>query len=447
MDSTNGNIALHGSPNKGLFGATAGFFIGFAAVSLFGPTAKLLNKTILMTSVQLGLLVAMPNLSGSLLRIPFGAWVDTTGGRKPFLILLLLSAVGMAGLSSLFFFVGPENLTISHYPLLLFLALLCGCGIATFSVGIGQVSYWFPKKKQGWALGAYAGFGNIAPGLFSYLIPLLIGVYALTGTYLIWLGLLLFGVVLYFFTAPNAYFFQLYREGKKLSREEAEKRAREQGQELFPQGGVWDGLWRAARIWRTWALVFLYFTTFGGFLALTAWFPTYWQEFFGKELATAGALTMLYSVLASVIRVPGGIMSDKIGGITTIFVSIVTMLAGSFFLMFAHSYGLAVVGLLLMGAGMGVNNAGVFKLVPHYIAEAVGGGAGWVGGLGALGGFVIPPVLGYFVQRQGITGYATGFVVFVGLSIVSLLLVWLLKQAEGKLTEEQVAEKLQTAKA
>src|SRR5680860_707769 len=109
----NGN--LKGNPNKGLIGTTLGFFVGFAAVSLFGPTAKLLDQTMMMTSFQLGLLVAMPNLSGSLLRIPFGAWVDTSGGRKPFLILLALSAVGMAGLAALLSLVGPKNLTIDYY--------------------------------------------------------------------------------------------------------------------------------------------------------------------------------------------------------------------------------------------------------------------------------------------------------------------------------------------
>lgn len=431
MTQNKNAYSLTGNPNEGLVGATLGFFVGFAAVSLFGPTAKLIDHTMMMTSVQLGLLVAMPNLSGSLLRIPFGAWVDTTGGRKPFLILLILSAVGMLGLASLFYFVGPGNLTIQFYPALLLFALLCGCGIATFSVGIGQVSYWFPKEKQGWALGAYAGFGNIAPGLFSFLIPLLIGALALTGTYFIWLAFLIIGIVLYFFLGPNAYFFQLFKEGKGLERSKAIAIAREHGQEIFPQGGVWEGLWKAAKIWKTWALVFLYFTTFGGFLALTAWFPTYWQEYFHTKLALAGALTMLYSVLASVIRVFGGVISDRIGGVTTVLFSMLITLIGALLLTFSISFGLAITGLLCMGIGMGISNAGVFKLVPHYIAKAVGGGAGWVGGLGALGGFVIPPVLGFFVQKQGPTGYARGFSVFIGLTIVSLLLTWLLKNKDA----------------
>ncbi|MGD9898590.1 MAG: nitrate/nitrite transporter [Calditrichaceae bacterium] len=431
------NSLLTGSPIKALFGTTAGFFVGFAAVSLFGPTAKLINQTMMMTSVQLGLLVAMPNLSGSLLRIPFGAWVDTTGGRKPFLILLLLSFLGMSGLFILLYTVGPENLNMNHYPVLLFLALFSGCGIATFSVGIGQVSYWFPKQKQGWALGAYAGFGNIAPGLFSFLIPLLIGILALTNTYAVWLIVLVAGIVLYFLYAPNAFYFQIHKEGKGKSAGESRHVAADAGQEIFPQGGVLEGLIKAALIWRTWALVFLYFTTFGGFLALTVWFPTYWQEYFGTDLKTAGALTMLYSVLASLVRVAGGSASDRFGGVPTIIFSITTMIIGAVLLIFSNMTILAITGLILMAVGMGVNNAGVFKLVPQYISEAVGGGAGWVGGLGALGGFLIPPLLGFFVESQGIQGYASGFFVFVGLAALSLVVVLFLRktdmtsQAEG----------------
>ena len=423
-------MEITGSPNRGLFGATIGFFVGFAAVSLFGPTAKLLDENMMMTSVQLGLLVAMPNLSGSLLRIPFGAWVDTTGGRKPFLILLGMSAVGMMGLALLLSLVGPANLTIEYYPLLLLFALLCGSGIASFSVGIGQVSYWFPRERQGWALGAYAGFGNIAPGLFSYLIPLIIGAIAITGTYWIWLGFLLAGTVAYHFLTPNAYFFQLRDRG--LSFEDAKSEARVLGQELFPQEGLWEGLIKAAKIWRTWPLVFLYFTTFGGFLALTAWFPTYWQEFFSKSLAVAGGLTMLYSVLASVIRVPGGILADRIGGVTTLVMAMFLTALGAIVLAVGGSFTLAIVGLLCMAVGMGVSNAGVFKLVPQYVEEAVGGGSGWVGGLGALGGFAIPPVMGLFVEMQGPVGYSNGFLVFVALTLLSLGLIYLLKKTEEK---------------
>jgi len=71
----------------------------------------------------------------------------------------------------------------------------------------------------------------------------------------------------------------------------------------------------------------------------------------------------------------------------------------------------------------------VFKMVPQAVPHAVGGAAGWVGGLGALGGFVIPPVLGFAVRNLGKNGYAIGFIVFVFLALFSLSMAWILKYA------------------
>jgi NNP family nitrate/nitrite transporter-like MFS transporter len=88
---------------------------------------------------------------------------------------------------------------------------------------------------------------------------------------------------------------------------------------------------------------------------------------------------------------------------------------------------LAIPGIVLMAFGMGVSNAGVFKIVPQAVPRAVGGAAGWVGGLGALGGFVIPPVLAFAVADLGQRGYAIGFILFVFLALFSLTMAWILK--------------------
>jgi NNP family nitrate/nitrite transporter-like MFS transporter len=408
-----------------LLGATLGFFVGFAAVSLFGPTAQRFQEAMGLNPVMVGLLVAAPALSGSLLRIPFGAWVDTTGGRRPFLVLLGLSFAGMTGLLMLSWALYPEGLTASFYPLVILLGVLSGCGIATFSVGIGQVSYWFPANRQGGALGAYAGLGNIAPGLFAFLLPISLVHWGLAGSYLAWLVLLGVGIAVYYMTGLNAPYFQLRAHGSSVA--EARAAAEGLGQEIFPAGGAFHGLGIAARIWKTWALVFIYFTTFGGFIALTAWFPTYWVSFFGLSLATAGALTAMYSVGASLIRVPGGIAADRIGGEVTAVGSLLVTLAGAVLLTLSHRYGLSVAGAVLMAIGMGVANAAVFKLVPQEVKEAVGGAAGWVGGLGAFGGFAIPPILGLFVRSKGDAGYAAGFITFVILAVASLALAFVLR--------------------
>ena len=395
---------IKGRPSEGLFGATLGFFIGFAAVALFGTTAAKVKDLIGLSPLAVGFLVAMPSLSGSLLRIPFAAWVDTVGGRKPFLLLLGISIAGMAGLTSLMFSLYPGQLTPAHAPLIFILGLLSGCGIATFSVGTGQVSYWFPKSSQGKALGIYAGVGNLAPGIFSFLLPLVLGWVGMAGAYLVWLIFLVIGTLLYYLLGRNAPFFQLITQGADL--ETAIATAKSYGQEMFPSGKVKESLIISARNWKTWLLVAIYFTTFGGFMALTSWLPTYWKSFFAISVETAGLYTALYSILASLMRIGGGFVSDRLGGERTILLSLGVTFLGALMISFSGSVALSLAAVFVLAIGMGISNAAVFKLVPQEVPKAVGGASGWVGGLGAFGGFTLPPLLGAIVSSQGQAGYS-----------------------------------------
>ncbi|MFB6095550.1 MAG: nitrate/nitrite transporter [Halodesulfurarchaeum sp.] len=212
-----------------------------------------------------------------------------------------------------------------------------------------------------------------------------------------------------------------------------------EGQEVFPESTPVQSLLTSATVWKTWPLVVLYFTTFGGFLALTAWFPTYWKEFFGLGDQLAGLFTGLFSVYASLIRVPGGSLADRIGGEATAALALSALLGGAILLTLFGSYLPAILGAALIGTGMGVNNAAVFKKVPEEVPEAVSGASGWVGGLGAFGGFVIPPVMGWFVGAMGDVGYARGFVTFVGLAVLSLALVALLHRTPSRVGAEEPA--------
>ncbi len=418
---------IKGAPRDGLIGATLGFFIGFAAVALFGPTANKLKDLMHLTPVALGFLVAMPSLSGSLLRIPFAAWVDTVGGRKPFLVLLGISIAGMLGLTLLILFRYPSGMTPSLVPLLFLLGILCGAGIATFSVGTGQVSYWFPKASQGGALGIYAGVGNLAPGIFSFLLPVALSGLGMFGSYLAWLIFLVIGTALYYRLGRNAPYFQLRAQG--LDHEQAKTAAAGRGQEMFPSGNFQDSLLRSARVGKTWLLVVIYFTTFGGFLALTSWLPTYWKSFLGVDAVTAGALAGLYSILASLVRVAGGRISDRLGGEMTLRMALAVTILGAVLLSLSHAFALSLAAEILLALGMGVSNAGVFKLVPQVVPQAVGGASGWVGGLGAFGGFTLPPLFGLVVAAQGTGGYASGFYLLVGLAALSLVLTYWLGHA------------------
>lgn len=423
--------AVRGTPTQGLVGATVGFFVGFAAVSLFGPTVRFLQTAAGLSAGLAGLLISIPNLTGSLLRIPFSAMVNRDGGRIPFLILLGSAAVGVAGIWAILAF-APDRLG-EFFPLLLVFGALGGAGIATFSVGISQTSFWYPQRAQGSALAAYAGIGNIAPGLFALLLSLLIPVIGLSGSYLAWLIFLLVGVAAYAVLGRNAPSFQLERSG--MARADAIALARRgHGQELVPKSSVGQVLADSAKVWQTWAMVFIYFTSFGGFIALTSWLPKYWGSFFGLELRLTGLLTALFSISASLIRVAGGPISDRFGGERTAIGALGLIGAGAVVMSVALSIPVAIVGIVMLAIGMGVANAATFKLVAQEVPHAVSGAAGWVGGLGAFGGFVIPIMLAEFLTTdgRGDRGYATGFLVFVAFALVAAVLVFAMHASRAR---------------
>jgi MFS transporter, NNP family, nitrate/nitrite transporter len=427
------NAAIAGTPGRGLSGATLGFFVGFAAVALLGPITHHLQSELRLTPLELGLALAAPMLSGSLLRIPFALWVDIGGGRRPMLVLLGLSIVGMAGLLILLDSAGANEIGGGFFPALLALATLCGCGIATFSVGIAQVSYWFPRAEQGRALGVYAGLGNMAPGIFSFLLPLAIASWGIAGAYWAWMIFLAAGALAYALVGVDAWYFQLVRSG--VPGDEAAGAAANQGQALFPNSDTHVCMLEAARSASAWALVALYFVSFGGFLALTAWLPAYWSLYHRLPITSAGMLTALFSLTASGSRVVGGFIADRIGGRQTCRMAFLTIIAGAIVMASAAQVPLAVAAELAMAVGMGFANAAVFKMVPEYVPDAVGGAAGLVGGLGAFGGFVLPPLLAGFVQIAGVEGYARGFVLEAALALVAAIVATRL--APSALDEER----------
>lgn len=407
---------LKGNPTIGLVMGTWGFFIGFAAVALYGPAAKYFQEQMQLGGLALGLLVAAPQLTGSLLRIPFGAWVDRVGGRLPMITLFCLSLVGMWGL--VFILLTVKSLTIAAYPIVVMFGFLSGCGVASFSVGVPQVSYWYPQSRQGTVLGAYGGIGNLAPGIFTLILPYAIASWGLAVSYFAWFSFLTVGTAIYVWLARDAYYFQLRQYGCDAATSRTV--AQQNGQQLFPNERVWQAVIAAAEDPRTWGLVALYFVSFGGFLALTVWFPTYWTNFHHLDVKTAAMLGGLgFSLLAAVIRVYGGMLSEKIGGERTALIAFAGVLIGALILTVVQDFYQALAGELLIALGMGIGNAAVFKMVPKFVPDAVGGASGIVGGLGALGGFIIPPFLGAVVDALGTPGYAGGFFTYVLLAVMA----------------------------
>jgi NNP family nitrate/nitrite transporter-like MFS transporter len=137
-----------------------------------------------------------------------------------------------------------------------------------------------------------------------------------------------------------------------------------------------------------------------------------------KSAAALGGIG--FSLLAAIIRVFGGMMSERFGGERTAVVAFVAVLVGALMLTYLDAFSQALIGQLLIAAGMGVANAAVFKMLPKYVPDAGGGAAGIVGGFGALGGFIIPPFLGAVVDALGDQGYAGGFFAYVLLGAMAI---------------------------
>ena len=240
------------NPRAALAWTTLAFFAGFAGVSAFGPIVPKLKQAMDVDPFLMGILAASPALTGSLLRIPFGAMVDRMGGKKPILILLLLAAAGVAGITLMFSLVGTPR--AAHYPFFLIFGILCGCGIAVFSVGVPAVSYWYPQRKQGTALAVYGGLGNLAPGMFALLLPFLVVSLGFTWSYVLWLVALLAMTFLVFARMKDAPYFQYKEMGMDIDPDALLLAC---GEELVPTGKAMDSIRKAGADWRTWVLTYL----------------------------------------------------------------------------------------------------------------------------------------------------------------------------------------------
>mmetsp|Transcript_42965 Transcript_42965/g.98676 ORF Transcript_42965/g.98676 Transcript_42965/m.98676 type:complete len:702 (-) Transcript_42965:26-2131(-) len=439
-----------GNAGAALMAATMGFFAGCASVPFLGAAAAQKEFQVLLNHAScdivqsewapqgceesclspqpLSFLIAAPSLTGSLLRIPVAACVDSIGGKKPFTVLLLVAIIGMLGMVALLYALenSKQHLLCGNgccvYWLLIFLGEMVGCGIAVFPVGAAQISYWFPRRQHGQVLGFYAGCGNMSPGIIMLVFPFLVESLGLVWTYSVWLVGLIIATTFYYLLSTDAAYFQLLDNG--AAPEVAKTVAsQEHMQEVLPHIGQMRSLWLSALSWKTWALASVYFVTFGGFVGLTSWLPTFWSNLHSVKATTAGGYTAWFSLGTSFWRVPGGWLSDWMGGCKTLLTALVALELGAIALTCCgESFTIALIGESLLAAGMGMGNAAVFKLVPQEVSHAVGGASGWVSGIGAFGGFAIPPVLGWFASKfDDKRGYSIGFITFMALALLALL--------------------------
>ncbi|MCX6968271.1 MAG: MFS transporter [Verrucomicrobia bacterium] len=375
--------------------------LAFAVWFMWSAIATKINDAgFRLTKEQLFWLTASPVLLGSLLRVPFGLLVSRFGSRRSntFVTLLLLLPCMLAGWAL--------RTPATPYWVLLLSAALTGLAGANFATSMGAVTLWFPKKLQGTALGLN-GLGNLGVTVAQFTIPVV-------------LPLALFGM-LAGSVAPGARPIHLANAAWVwLPVILACAAALWFGTQDYPaQPKTLASQLRVCRDKHTWAISYLYFLTFGAFVAMGASLPLIIKEVFVN--APGGApnpltFSPLAVLIATLMRPVGGVVADKLGaGRVTALAIAVMALAGfslSHFLQ-PHQFTGFFVTIMILCAAAGLGNGSCFKIIPSVNAAEAGPMMGIVSCLGALGGFFPPLILAWCIGKFGSPALAyTGMAVF-----------------------------------
>lgn len=377
-----------------LITATLLFTLFFAVWLMFAIVGIPMRKELGLTESQFALLVAMPILSGSILRVPMGIATDKVGGRLMMILLLLFTAV-------------PTYLVsrITTYDQALILGFLLGMAGTSFAVGVAWVSAWYPAAHQGFALGVF-GMGNVGASITKLLAPTLV---TLVGT----AGLLSGAIPGGWRFVPVVYAALLVVAAAIVPLVVPRKdRHPSRGRSIIDMS-------KPLKIVRVWRFGFYYVTVFGAYVGLSLWLPKYYVDVYGFTLPEAGLMTALFIFPASLLRPLGGYLSDRKGARSITAISFAVIAMASFVLLLSMPVIPFTLLMLVVGVAMGIGKASVYTYIPQYFPKDVGAVGGLVGAVGGLGGFVLPLMFAWTKIQTGRP--ESIFYVLLGLALLSIL--------------------------
>jgi MFS transporter, NNP family, nitrate/nitrite transporter len=365
-----------------LFLSTLSMIIAFSVWSILSPVAGKIQEMYGLTGLQKSILIAIPVLLGSVMRIPIGILADRLGGRRVYVFTMLFLTLPLIGASF-----------TSSYEGLLWCAFFIGMAGTTFAVSIAYVSRCYPPEKQGLILGI-AGIGNLGTAVASFLAPQIMNLWGLPWMFRIFaFAVLIMSVIFWFGTIELA----KPKEGKKLKHSLEAMKNKE-----------------------TWVLSGYYFLTFGGFVTFGIYLPILFQDLFHLDAVQAGGLTGIFVIGATLIRPVGGYLSDKFGAVKVLNIVFSTILFTSILLaLWQGTLLLFMAECLLMAIMLGTGNGAVFKRVAEVSQGNMGAVTGVVGAAGGLGGFFPPILLGVFKDYLG--DYMLGFILLSLFALVCLV--------------------------
>ncbi|MFC8302251.1 MFS transporter [Specibacter sp. NPDC057265] len=391
-------------------------FLGFVVWQLWSIVVVFLpGAGFTFSSAELFWLISIPSLVGATLRIPYTFMVAKFGGRNWTIIsalLLLIPTLGMAWCLG-----NPDT----PFSTMLAVAALAGLGGGNFASSMANITYFYPVREKGWALGLNAAGGNLGAAVAQFMVPLAVALLA-AGT----VGLPLAGLMWVPLILIAAWGAWKYMDNLASAKSDV------------------AGSLASLREPHLWILALLYIGTFGSFIGFAAVFPKLIMDSFGTGVGIAIgpaviSLAFLGALIGSLARPFGGRLADRWGGarvtVACFGVLAVTALAQLSTLPL-NSFPIFLLLFLLLFAAAGAGNGSTYRMIPLVFALRASTGTdgrmsatrkgsaalGIISAIGAYGGFVVPQVLN--ASRQATGGYEGAFMGFVAAYLVLMALTW-----------------------
>ncbi|WHZ10851.1 MAG: Nitrate transporter NasA [Burkholderiaceae bacterium] len=385
--------ALRSGHAPTLFAAFFYFACSCGIWVLNGALAPFISEAYRLTPAQQGLMLSIPIVAGALLRFPLGVLAQYIGCKRATLVEMGLICVAM--LYGLLFVHGFDDLLV--------MGVLLGIAGASFGVAMALGAGSFPPRHKGLAMGL-VGAGNVGTAVSVLVAPAL-------AQRLGWQAV--YGVAAAAILLPAAVMIVFAREPRAAG---PRARLRQHVACLSERDG--------------WVFSLIYAVTFGGFIGLATFLPSYYFDQFAVGKVRAGELAMLAAFIGAAMRVTGGWIADRFGGIHTL-TGVLLVVAATLPLCAAATGSLTATTLLMMlcFAALGAGNGALFQLVPLRWPASTAVAGSMIGEIGALGGGLVPNAMG--LAKQYLGGYGWGFML---LALLPLLMLVVVRAMQGRWT-------------
>ncbi|MFC4622483.1 nitrate/nitrite transporter [Comamonas nitrativorans] len=384
-----------------LIASTLAFTVCFMVWMMFAVVGIPIKQMLDLNATEFGLLMAMPVLSGSLIRVPLGIWTDKFGGRIVMAVLLAVTIPAIWAIS-----------WATQYWQFLIIGLLLGLAGGTFSVGTPYVARWFPKERQGMAMGVF-GAGNSGAAVNKFVAPVILVAFGWQAVPHVYAAIMLGALVVFLLMSHS------------------------DPRHLVPSNVKFTDQLKTLKDPRVLKYCQYYSIVFGGYVALALWMVQYYVGEYGLDIRVAALLAACFSLPGGVLRAIGGVLSDKYGAHSVTWwvmwvcwiclfllsypqtdFTIQTVSGSTTFHFGLNVYAFTAI-MAVLGVAMAFGKASVFKYISDDYPGNIGAISGVVGLAGGLGGFVLPIMFGALLDWTGVRSSA--FMLMYGVVWVSLI--------------------------